>query len=51
VQTLLNAMSHDKKNRAGNIRFVVIEAVGRAATRDGVPLDLVSEVWQEVGAS
>jgi 3-dehydroquinate synthase len=48
--TLRNAMSHDKKNRGGNIRFVVLDSIGRAATRSDVPLDLVTAVWREVGA-
>lgn len=48
--TLRNAMSHDKKNRSGSVRFVVLEAIGRAATRGDVSLEMVSEVWREVGA-
>jgi 3-dehydroquinate synthase len=51
LEALLAAMAHDKKNREGGIRFVVLEAIGRAATRAGVPLTDVEAVWREVGAA
>ena len=36
ADALLAAMRQDKKNRGGRIRFVVLEALGRAVTREGV---------------
>ncbi len=46
---LMEAMASDKKVRAGRLRFVVMEAVGRAATREDVPREIVESVWREVG--
>lgn len=51
LAALLDAMARDKKNREGGIRFVVIEEIGRAATRGDVPLVPVEKVWREVGAA
>ena len=51
LDALLGAMSRDKKNRDGGIRFVVMEALGRAVTRSGVPLTEVEAVWRELGAA
>ncbi|MCC5024509.1 MAG: 3-dehydroquinate synthase [Candidatus Synoicihabitans palmerolidicus] len=50
VGALMQAMASDKKVRAGGLRFVVLEAVGHAVTRDDVDLNLVEKVWLEVGA-
>ncbi len=47
---LLAAMSRDKKVRAGKLRFVVLDSIGRAATRDDVAPDLVSAAFASVGA-
>ena len=47
---LLDAMSRDKKARKGNLRFVVLEAIGKAAVRDDVPMGLVREIWLQGGA-
>lgn len=47
---LLAAMARDKKNRAGNLRFVVLESTGRAVTRSDVRLPSVEKVWRELGA-
>ncbi len=47
---LLAAMQRDKKVRAGGLRFVVLTAVGTAATRGDVPLPLVEEAFRAVGA-
>lgn len=48
---LLAAMSRDKKVRAGRLRFVVLEALGRAATRDDVDPARAGAVWRELGAA
>lgn len=50
VDALLDAMRKDKKVRGGTLRFVVLNAIGAAATRDGVPEDLVVRLWNEFGA-
>ncbi len=50
VDALVAAMAQDKKVRAGRLRFVVLEAVGTAATRDEVEMELVQAIWREVGA-
>ncbi|MCF3650917.1 3-dehydroquinate synthase [Synoicihabitans lomoniglobus] len=51
VGTLMRAMARDKKVRAGQLRFVVLEAVGQSATHDQVDHALVERVWREVGAA
>jgi 3-dehydroquinate synthase len=43
TQALLNAMLHDKKNQNGELRFVVLEALGKAAIQ-AVPLALAGQV-------
>jgi len=48
---LLAAMRRDKKVRAGGLRFVVLAAVGEAATRGGVPLPPVEAAFRAVGAA
>jgi 3-dehydroquinate synthase len=48
---LMAAMQHDKKVRAGRLRFVVLSRVGEAATRDDVDPALVGAVWSELGAA
>lgn len=50
VAALLDAMRKDKKVRAGTLRFVVLNRIGEAATRDGVPEALVEKLWRESGA-
>jgi len=48
---LMTAMASDKKVRAGRMRFVVMDAIGEAATREDVPTVLVESVWREVGVA
>ena len=50
VDKLMDAMRKDKKVRGGTLRFVVLNRVGEAATRDGVPAELVEKLWREFGA-
>jgi 3-dehydroquinate synthase len=45
------ATTRDKKNRADGVRFVVLNAIGAAATRSGIPPAMVEGVWREVGAT
>jgi len=51
VADLMAAMARDKKVRAGQLRFVVLEAVGRAATRDDIEPAGVESIWRELGAA
>jgi 3-dehydroquinate synthase len=48
---LMTAMVRDKKVRAGLPRFVVLQRLGEAVTRDGVAPETVEAVWREVGAT
>lgn len=50
VAALLDAMSRDKKVRGGELRFVVLESLGQAATRGGVATAAAERVWRELGA-
>jgi 3-dehydroquinate synthase len=45
------AMTRDKKARAGVPRFVILEHLGTAVTREGVGAGLVEAAWREVGAA
>ncbi len=51
VSALMAAMYHDKKVRTGQLRFVLLERLGVALTRSGVPEALVEAVWRELGAT
>ncbi len=51
LDALREAMRRDKKNRAGRLHFIVLEALGRATTRADIPPDLVDAVWRELGAA
>ena len=51
VSVLLESMQHDKKVRAGQLRFVVLKQLGEAATQADVPIALVEAVWRELGAA
>ncbi|HKB57824.1 MAG TPA: 3-dehydroquinate synthase [Lacunisphaera sp.] len=51
VAELQAATARDKKNRADGVRFVVLPAIGAAATRSGIPPGLVETVWRELGAT
>lgn len=50
VAALLDAMSRDKKVRGGQLRFVVLESLGRAVTRGGIESAAAERVWRELGA-
>lgn len=50
TEALFQAMGKDKKVRAGSIRFVVMESIGTAATKDDVDLAVVDRIWRELGA-
>ncbi|HVT73370.1 MAG TPA: 3-dehydroquinate synthase [Lacunisphaera sp.] len=50
-KALMEAMQHDKKARSGRLRFVVLAAVGRAATRTDVDPAMVEQIWRDIGAT
>ena len=50
VSILMETMSHDKKVRAGKLRFVVLKQLGEAATQGEIDPVLVEAVWRELGA-
>jgi 3-dehydroquinate synthase len=50
VAALMKSMQHDKKVRAGRLRFVVLRQLGEAATQGDVDPALVEAVWRELGA-
>ena len=47
---LQTATTRDKKNRADGARFVILNALGQAATRSGIAPATVEAVWRELGA-
>ncbi len=50
LAALMASMQHDKKVRAGRLRFVVLRRLGEAATQSEVDPGLVKSVWRELGA-
>lgn len=50
VAALMDAMKHDKKARAGGLRFIVLTKIGTARTQADIALSLVEAVWRELGA-
>ncbi len=46
--TVISAMTLDKKVRAGAVRWVLLEGIGRAVVRDDVPQSVVEEALDEV---
>ena len=47
---LMAAMQRDKKNRGGALRFVTLEAAGKAVTTVGVETAVIEALWNSVGA-
>jgi 3-dehydroquinate synthase len=47
---LMVAMARDKKVRGGQLRFVVLQKLGEAATQAGIEPALVESIWRELGA-
>jgi len=50
LEELLAASRKDKKAQAGKLRYVVMEELGRAVTREGIPETLTRELWLSAGA-
>lgn len=51
MDALMVAMASDKKVRSGQLRFVVMTAVGASETKNDVLHADVRAVWQEIGAN
>ena len=50
VADLLAAASRDKKARAGKLRYVILDCIGKAATCDDVDPGIIRTLWMEAGA-
>lgn len=48
---LIGHMRHDKKMRAGRLTFVLAEGIGRAVTRDDVPMEAVADLLRAEGCA
>ena len=48
MEQIFAAMTLDKKSAGGSIRWVLLEEVGKAVTRSGVPIDQVREVVKDL---
>ena len=46
-KNVLEALSRDKKVKAGKVRFVLAENIGQVVIRDDVPLEIIEEVLEE----
>ncbi len=42
---------HDKKVRAGKLRYVIMDSIGNARTQDGINPDTVRQLWKDAGAA
>ncbi len=50
VDSVFEAMTHDKKKRGKNLRWVLPRAVGEVEIREDVPVEIVRSVLLEMGA-
>ncbi|MEY4981011.1 MAG: hypothetical protein RL174_349 [Actinomycetota bacterium] len=50
-EQLLATMQRDKKSRAGNLRFVVLEGIGKPTIMTAPPIELLHTAYQEIIAS
>ena len=48
-KTLLATMQRDKKARAGMLRFIVLDDIGKPSTLEGPDESLLFTAWQDVG--
>ena len=51
LTALMESMQHDKKVRAGRLRFVVLKSLGTAETQSDIDPAMVEAVWRELGAT
>src|SRR5690606_21680134 len=49
-QSLLAVMRRDKKARAGMLRFIVLDDIGKPTTLEGPDDAMLFTAWQEVGS-
>lgn len=47
IEELMQAMSRDKKNRGGQLRFVTLQKLGQAITSEGIEPDRIERIWQQ----
>ena len=50
IEALNNTISKDKKNRASGIRFVLMQSLGNAQTKEGIDEFIINALWKKVGA-
>ena len=50
IEALNNTISKDKKNRASGIRFVLMQSLGNAQTKEGIDESIINALWKKVGA-
>ncbi len=50
VSDVLSAMMHDKKKKAGKLRFVLPVKIGKVVVRDDIPARLIEKIILEAGA-
>jgi 3-dehydroquinate synthase len=48
VKDLIDAMAFDKKIKAGKLRFILPDGIGKAVIRDDVPIELVKEALEQL---
>lgn len=51
IESLNRAITRDKKNRASGIRYIGMEALGKARTTDAVDPETIRHIWKSVGAA
>jgi 3-dehydroquinate synthase len=51
LRELLAAVRKDKKSRAGSLRFVALEKIGKAVTVEGIEPGLLEELYRGAGAA
>lgn len=50
IEALNNTISKDKKNRASGIRYVLMQSLGNAQTKEGIDESIINALWKKVGA-
>lgn len=50
LETVLMAMSRDKKKKAGKLRFVLPTDIGQVVVREDIPLGIIQDILGERGA-